>query len=619
MENNSLINLDILKSVDLPILILNSEFQISWISDNSLKYINLHRNPGEQPFCALFAEYERYEDCPFRQILESSSARTSSKNKIAQKLNLRKGYKITAQSIPDDKNHKGWFIRIKSEKRKKELEDFVYKTHNRFKAVFEAYPHALLVIDGDKKIIYCNGKGIDMCELVPSSYFGIKIDNIDIINKIGQFHKSLEKVINEQKSSSFVDYVDDAMPLKVEIFPLEKNISDYHQEYCISIADISKEKHMQKRVKLLFKAIDSSKEGIAILDDDFVVVYSNKAFCKVIGDPDSSDSYKIKLMDVFMKDERFQAFWESMERSIITNRSFSSEIVWNNDGQSGVFDLFLSRIVLPGHNFSGFVCSIRDISVQKIYESRLAESQKLESLGNLTRSFVHDFNNILASISGSASLIKRKLDTNEVEGIYKYIEIINRSTDASLKMLMNLLHFTRSGFSEHTEVSIRDIINQAVDIVSPSMQESVKFNLLLSKKLPRILGDEVKLVEIFVNLFINANDAMPNGGEISIKTSDFIIDKDNIWEFPEACKCKYLRIDVKDTGIGIPENMQERIFEPFFSTKDSKPVAGLGLSIVKEMIRKHNGMVTVESKMQKGTIFSIFIPVFEDEDAVFED
>lgn len=601
MNSISSANFDILKNINESILILDIDFNIIWFSNKALNTINTVRMSGDSPFCSLFANYHELKRCPLIPLF--GEAQHKENVKFMQKINLRKSQKLTARPIPDEKNQQGWYVTIKDRERQIELENFINQTHNRFQAVFEAYPHPLLVFDERMGVIFCNSNGLQMLNLKPKVYFGTKLHEISFFTRLADFRSDISEVIEDNQAKSETFYLDDRI-LNIDIFPLFK--CEKNSEYGISIADVTEERQLERRVRLLFKAIDNSKEGIAILSDKFEIIYSNPAFIEHIGEPENMNSFK--FTDIFAKDERFADFWDALQRSIATSHSFSSEILWNNEGKTGVFDLFISKIMLAEHQFSGYLCSIRDISIQKVFERRLAETQKIESLGNLTRSFVHDFNNILSSISGSAELIEKKARLNDIDTILKLSAIIRRSVSSGSKMLDDLLHFTKVGFSEFGEVSVKGVIKRAMDIVSPSMDGKVKFNYLVSESLPTIVGDEMKLIEVFVNLFINANDAMPEGGEISLLTSSFVIDDENIWDFPEGKRGSFIKIDVKDTGIGIRDDDKGKIFEPFFSTKHNKPVAGLGLSIVEEIIRKHSGFINVSSEATGGTIFHIYLP-----------
>jgi signal transduction histidine kinase len=240
-------------------------------------------------------------------------------------------------------------------------------------------------------------------------------------------------------------------------------------------------------------------------------------------------------------------------------------------------------------------------------EAQLIQSAKMKAIGELAKGVAHEFNNLITGIKGYAELARLK--EGDQKTISKALDVILRASDRAHELTTKLLTF-----SQHTEslvqwTNIENLINDVLTLVGKQME---KGNIQIVRNFDSLLpvkADAIKLQQVFLNLLINACEAMPNGGTLIVSTrskSDKVMDS----ETPE----KYVTISFQDTGCGIPPENLDRIFEPFFTTKgalggSSIPGIGLGLSLAYSYIRDHNGTIEVESKVGKGSNFIITLPI----------
>ncbi|MFP4458731.1 MAG: PAS domain S-box protein [Candidatus Zixiibacteriota bacterium] len=252
---------------------------------------------------------------------------------------------------------------------------------------------------------------------------------------------------------------------------------------------------------------------------------------------------------------------------------------------------------------------IEAIQKHKKLEEQLIHSQKLESIGLLAGGIAHDFNNLLSPIIGYSELIMMNEDA--CRSFKSDIENIKKAAEKARKLTWQLLAFGRKQVLEMQVVRVNEIINDFISVIKRTIRENIDIELRLDKSISSVKADPAQLEQVIMNLVINSQDAMPKGGKFTIETTSVNIDK-NYPELLEHIKQgSYNLIKFKDTGHGIKKEDLPKLFEPFFSTKDKSKGTGLGLATVYGIIRQHMGFVQVQSKLDEGTEFLIYIPETE--------
>jgi two-component system cell cycle sensor histidine kinase/response regulator CckA len=239
-------------------------------------------------------------------------------------------------------------------------------------------------------------------------------------------------------------------------------------------------------------------------------------------------------------------------------------------------------------------------------EEQLAQAQRLEALGRLTGWIAHDFNNLLTGILGYASLLKSF--TPEGGDGYEAAERIEQSARRAADLTRQILAYSRRETPKPRPVEIHKVILEAIRILSRSANRNVEIRTELGAPSDRVMGDPGTLVQALLNLGVNATDAMPDGGVLTLATAPFASDgtvRFNDVPVPEG---QYVSVSVSDTGGGIPEVLRDHVFAPFFTTKAPGEGTGLGLSIVHTCIRSHGGFLRMESREGEGTTFQFLLP-----------
>jgi PAS domain S-box-containing protein len=256
-----------------------------------------------------------------------------------------------------------------------------------------------------------------------------------------------------------------------------------------------------------------------------------------------------------------------------------------------------------GHTVTARIVA-RDITERKRMEGALLHAQKIDSIGNLAGGIAHDFNNILAAILGSASIMRRHL--NDRARLTRYVEIIESSARRGSSLTRQLLTFARKAETIAAPVDIHALIHETLDLYQRSVTKDITVHTSLTAAPVTVNGDDGQIQQALLNLLLNARDAMPERGTITITTDIIHADSSTVSRFLSVRPGPFVEIRVADTGRGIPRALQERIFEPFFTTKDNG--TGLGLSVVYGVVQNHGGFVNLESEEGQGTTFSLFFP-----------
>jgi PAS domain S-box-containing protein len=249
---------------------------------------------------------------------------------------------------------------------------------------------------------------------------------------------------------------------------------------------------------------------------------------------------------------------------------------------------------------------------RQLFEANLRQAQKMQSLGTLAGGIAHDFNNILLAISGNAKLAADDLPTDHQAQV-SLAEIVKASARAS-GIVSQILTFSRSEETVHAPVDLREIIEEAANLMRAALPLKVSIRTRCAPAAPLVLGDAVQIHQVMLNLAANAAHSMSDsGGTIDIDLEQ--LDLDDATEGPPNTLSpgRYYRIGVHDTGIGIRQEVIDRIFEPFFTTKPRGQGTGLGLSVVHGIIKAHGGAITVRSAPGAGSTFHVYLPVMSSE------
>jgi two-component system, cell cycle sensor histidine kinase and response regulator CckA len=252
-----------------------------------------------------------------------------------------------------------------------------------------------------------------------------------------------------------------------------------------------------------------------------------------------------------------------------------------------------------------------DITERRVLENQFRQAQKMEAVGRLAGGVAHDFNNLLMVISGYAEVLLEQ--TRKGNALYPKIEAIHQAADRATTLTRQLLAFSRKQLLELKVVDLNLVVEDMQRLLHPLIGENIELHTQLAPDLGRTRADAGQIEQVIMNLVVNSKDAMPNGGKITIRTTNAQLNNEDARrEYSYIQPGRYVVLSVADTGEGMDKETQLRIFEPFFTTKEKGKGTGLGLSTVYGIIKQSGGYVLVESEPRQGTTFRIYLPRVED-------
>ncbi len=249
----------------------------------------------------------------------------------------------------------------------------------------------------------------------------------------------------------------------------------------------------------------------------------------------------------------------------------------------------------------------RDITEHRKIESQLRQAQKMEAVGQLAGGIAHDFNNLLTGILGYANMLRS--DSKLDKEVHESAKVIEKAARRAAELTKQLLGFARKGKLEETSVDVHRLVQEVASILGHTIDRRIRISQKLGAKPPYVRGDASQLQQVLLNLGVNARDAMPEGGEIVFETFVVELDEEYCRAHAGASPGRHLLISVTDTGCGIPKEIQDRIFEPYFTTKKRGEGTGMGLAMVYGIVKNHGGSIRVYSEGGRGTTFKVYLPL----------
>jgi two-component system, cell cycle sensor histidine kinase and response regulator CckA len=273
------------------------------------------------------------------------------------------------------------------------------------------------------------------------------------------------------------------------------------------------------------------------------------------------------------------------------------------DGSKFLASVVITALRNESGELRGFSKVTRDITERMEAQRQLLRAQRLESIGTLAGGVAHDLNNALAPILMGIELLRMENPKST-----EMLNTMEASARRGADMVRQVLTFAKGAEGERLLVQPRHLLGEMEKIIRGTFPKNIEFRTAYGKRLSAILGDTTQLHQVLLNLCVNARDAMPNGGTLTLQAENVEIDATHASAVPEAKPGNYVAWRVKDTGTGIPPEIVERIFEPFFSTKGPDKGTGLGLSTVMGIVKGHGGFLQVQSAPGQGSTFSIYLP-----------
>lgn len=387
---------------------------------------------------------------------------------------------------------------------------------------------------------------------------------------------------------------------------MRSSISGYQSELISRNESLSKLSH----------AVEQSPVSIVITDRAGIIEFVNPRFSEVMGCvPGELLGRDIRLMRAGdAAGTSFETIWEMVAAGKIWRGEFQSsrkngEVFWQS--------VSLSSLRNETGAVSHVVALLEDISERRALEDQLRQAQKMEAVGLLTGGIAHDFNNILSAIMGYGSLVREKLAPGDP--LRSSMDEILQASERAAALVRSLLAFSKKQIVNPKNIDVNDSIRRLEKLLLRIAREDIEFTTILHRVPLTVFIDAGQLEQVLINLVTNARDAMPQSGRLIIETAKVRLDEHFHIKHGETVSGPYVMISVSDTGIGMDQKTQERIFEPFFSTKEPGRGTGLGLSTVYGIVKQNNGYINCYSAPNSGTTFKIYFPLVEGPKDIMQD
>ena len=395
-----------------------------------------------------------------------------------------------------------------------------------------------------------------------------------------------------------------------EIGDLAGSFNDMQDSINRKIGDLNREIVERKRVEdelkkaqsLVSNIIDSMPSSLIGVDPEGRVTHWNSSAEAMTGVPGSEARGRF-LYDVVPSRKRDkQNLFEAMEKGEV---SYISGQVRQKGEKTFIEDITVYP--LGRKAAQGAVIRIDDVTEKTLLEEKLAHSQKMDAIGQLAAGVAHDFNNMLAGISGAASLLKPIC--TDVEKAESFINLILEASERASGLTARLLAFGRKGSLEISSIDIREVLDDTVSLLERTIDKSIVIRKEEDAENPFLMANFTAVQNSLMNLAINASHAMPLGGSLTFSVKNCYLDKEFCMHSPfEIEPGDYISLGVEDSGSGIPSEYLDRIYDPFFTTKGKGKGTGLGLASVYAAVRDHGGAIEVKSQVKKGTAFTLYFP-----------
>ena len=486
----------------------------------------------------------------------------------------------------------------------KQIDKALEDSEERYRELAESIGEVFYAMDRDLRYIYWNTASEALTGILAKDAIGKSLFELFPELKETRAEKFYRKVLKTQQPERFVNKY--RVKGKDRFF----EINAYPSKSGLSIIakDITERKKAEKQIQEQVALLDKARDAIGVRDMEHRLIYWNKGAQRLYGWTAEEAIGKNADRLVYKDKEETSRLIEA-KKIVLEKGEWTGELHQvTKDGKEIIVE---SRWTLM-HDSEGKPKSIlvinTDITEKKKFESQLLRAQRIESIGTLAGGIAHDLNNVLTPITLSLQMLKQKFKDEQSQ---RLLTILENNSQRGANLIKQVLSFARGVEGERIPLAAKHVIREIEKVLKETFPRSIDIRTDIQKDLFTISGDATQLHQVLMNLCVNARDAMPNGGILSITASNFFIDKNYAQMNPDAKVGSYIVIVVSDTGTGIPPEIMDRVFEPFFTTKEHGKGTGLGLSTALAVVKSHGGFINIYSEVERGTTFRVYLPAIK--------
>jgi two-component system, cell cycle sensor histidine kinase and response regulator CckA len=495
-------------------------------------------------------------------------------------------------------------------------EEALVSEKKRFEALAESSPFGIAMIRQDGSFEYANPKfsemfGYDLSEIrTGRDWFRNAFPDPDYRHEvIAAWFEDLENATPDQLRPRIFKVTCKDGILKVIHF---RPVLLPSGEHVVTYEDITQSmraeealRQSEEKYRTLF---EDSLDALFITAVDGTLVDANQAFFDLLGG-EKEERLGQSVLQLYADQADRPSYLEALAAKGFV-RDYPLRLV-RKDGRQ-IDCLISSRVERDKDgNILSSMGFIRDITEQKSVQKQLLQAQKMEAIGTLSGGIAHDFNNLLTVVMGFSELLLAEKKPKDWE--YADLQKIFQAAKSGGDLVQRLLMFSRKSEPKPVPMDLNKQIVQVEKMLRRTIPKMIEVRLDLSSDLPRINADPPQVEQVIMNLAVNARDAMPDKGKLTLRTNIVTLDEEYCRLNVEARPGEYVLLEISDTGRGLDKETAARIFEPFFTTKETGKGTGLGLAMVFGIVKQHNGHINVYSEVGKGTTFRVYLPAIEGE------
>ncbi|MEK7399290.1 MAG: PAS domain S-box protein [Candidatus Poribacteria bacterium] len=478
----------------------------------------------------------------------------------------------------------------------------------KYRTLFNSSVDAILIHDLEGRLLEVNDAAIERLGYSREEILKMSLMDINSLDYAGLVPERIEKLIDKGYAFFETEHITkDGIKIPVEV---NGKIIEYNGTPAVLgiSRDITERKKAEEKLReskerhrsILQTAID----GFWLVDTQGRLLEANDAYCLMSG-------YSMQeLLTMSIPDLEAAETEENTDAHIQKIMAQGADRFESRHRRKdgSIFDVEISAQYRDTEG-GQLVAFLRDITERKqaeVLQERLQQTSKLESIGRLAGGVAHDFNNMLTVIQGSTSLAM--MDLNRSDPLYNRLKMIEDASDRATGLTRQLLAFSRKQIIEPKIINLNDIIANLQKMLGRLIGEDIELQTFLDENPTHINADPGQIEQIIINLAVNSRDAMPDGGKLTIETSNLFLDKSYCRTHPNTQVGNYVLMTISDSGYGMSKDTKEHIFEPFFTTKKPGEGTGLGLATVYGIVKQHNGHIECYSEIDHGTTFKIYLP-----------
>lgn len=483
----------------------------------------------------------------------------------------------------------------------KQSTEALQNSEARLRAYIENSPVALFILSPDGRYLDCNLAAVNLLGYTREKVREMRVGEFSVYPE--RAGAALDHLNNAGSFRSAHDLVrQDGRVLRVDTHAArlpDGNFMVFH-------IDISAEYEATRALRLQSAALEAAANSIVITDPRGTITWVNTSFCNSTGykrEECIGKNARNLVKSGMQEPELYKKLWTT----ISSNRVWRGQLINRKKNGEQIAEEMTITPVQDEHGvLTNFIAIKQDITERLAMEQQLLRTQRLESVGRLASGIAHDLNNILTPVLMAPPLLRDAVKDPETQSL---VDSIEASVTRGAAIIRQLLLFGRGIDGPRKPVSMCALVREMAKIAEETFPKNIRIKTETPNDMALVMGDSTQLHQVLMNLAVNARDAMPDGGEITFRITITDLSPAKAETIPGATPGPHVRVDVQDTGYGIETRHLDKLFDPYFTTKQPGKGTGLGLSTSMGIVRAHDGFITANPQLGRGTTFSVWIPI----------